>query len=196
MPRVPGVSSWHVARGGLDSWPKNAGGYARMPGSLGQSPSMGDVRRGRPLDGGQVRFLVPAGPTVEYTPWRHRNGGHSPPYHYCLRAGRCRDTVAFTCQSSPFCRRWGWLRAEQPPGVVINYIPSRTQVYIGSPGIAVLPNGDYLAKHDEFGPKSTEKTMPSRRSFGRSTAGCRGGTSPPSRACTGPASSSIRATRT
>jgi hypothetical protein len=49
--------------------------------------------------------------------------------------------------------------AEQPPGVVINYIPSRTQVYVGSPGIAVLPNGHYLAKHDEFGPKSTENTV-------------------------------------
>jgi hypothetical protein len=45
---------------------------------------------------------------------------------------------------------------EQPPGVVINYIPSKSQVYVGSPGIAVLPSGEYLAKHDEFGPKSTE----------------------------------------
>jgi hypothetical protein len=49
--------------------------------------------------------------------------------------------------------------AEEPPGVVINYIPSSTQVYVGSPGIAVLPNGHYLAKHDEFGPKSTENTV-------------------------------------
>ncbi|HSW00225.1 MAG TPA: hypothetical protein VLI39_08645 [Sedimentisphaerales bacterium] len=45
---------------------------------------------------------------------------------------------------------------EQPPGVVINHIPAQSQVYVGSPGIAVLPDGDYLAKHDEFGPKSTE----------------------------------------
>jgi len=45
---------------------------------------------------------------------------------------------------------------EQPPGVVINYIAAQSQIYVGSPGIAVLPNGDYLAKHDEFGPKSTE----------------------------------------
>ena len=49
--------------------------------------------------------------------------------------------------------------AERPPGVVINYIPSATQIYVGSPGIAVLPNGHYLAKHDEFGPKSTENTI-------------------------------------
>jgi len=52
----------------------------------------------------------------------------------------------------------GGSAAEQPPGVVISYIPSRTQIYVGSPGIAVLPNGHYLAKHDEFGPKSTENT--------------------------------------
>jgi hypothetical protein len=49
--------------------------------------------------------------------------------------------------------------AEEPPGVVINCIPSQMQVYVGSPGIAVLPNGHYLAKHDEFGPKSTENTV-------------------------------------
>ncbi len=48
---------------------------------------------------------------------------------------------------------------EQVPGVVINHIPSSTGVYIGSPGIAVLPNGQYLAKHDEFGPRSTEQGL-------------------------------------
>jgi hypothetical protein len=52
----------------------------------------------------------------------------------------------------------GRANCEEPPGVIINYIPSRTQIYVGSPGIAVLPNGHYLAKHDEFGPKSTENT--------------------------------------
>ncbi len=46
---------------------------------------------------------------------------------------------------------------EEPPGVVINHISPQSQVYVGSPGIAVLPNGNYLAKHDEFGPKSTEQ---------------------------------------
>jgi hypothetical protein len=53
----------------------------------------------------------------------------------------------------------GGTATEQPPGVVINYIASATQIYVGSPGIAVLPNGHYLAKHDEFGPKSTENTV-------------------------------------
>jgi hypothetical protein len=43
-----------------------------------------------------------------------------------------------------------------PPGVVINHIPKSAEKYIGSPSICILPNGDYIASHDEFGPKSTE----------------------------------------
>lgn len=43
-----------------------------------------------------------------------------------------------------------------PPGVVINHIPKSQEKYIGSPSICILPNGDYVASHDEFGPKSSE----------------------------------------
>jgi hypothetical protein len=42
------------------------------------------------------------------------------------------------------------------PGVVVDYIPASTQTYIGSPSICVLPNGDYVASHDHFGPATTE----------------------------------------
>lgn len=47
-------------------------------------------------------------------------------------------------------------REIQPPtclskGVVINYSPASTRAYIGSPSIAVLPNGRYVASHDYFG---------------------------------------------
>ena len=56
------------------------------------------------------------------------------------------------------------LRAGEPPkpdhsrvpGVVVAYSPQASGVYIGSPGIVILPDGAYLAKHDEFGPRSTE----------------------------------------
>ena len=41
------------------------------------------------------------------------------------------------------------------PGVVIDYIPAETKRYIGSPSIAILPNGHYIASHDVFGPGST-----------------------------------------
>ncbi len=44
--------------------------------------------------------------------------------------------------------------ADEVPGVVIDYQAAETGKYIGSPSIAVLPNGDYVASHDIFGPKS------------------------------------------
>jgi hypothetical protein len=44
----------------------------------------------------------------------------------------------------------------QIPGVVVDHSPASSGVYLGSPGIAVLPGGEYLAKCDEFGPGSTQ----------------------------------------
>ncbi len=46
----------------------------------------------------------------------------------------------------------------QVPGTVIDYSPAAAEIYIGSPSLAVLPDGAYLASHDEFGPKSAEFT--------------------------------------
>jgi len=43
-----------------------------------------------------------------------------------------------------------------PPGVVIDYSPAASGLYIGSPSIVILPDGAYLASHDFFGPKSEE----------------------------------------
>jgi len=50
------------------------------------------------------------------------------------------------------------LPTDQPvvPGVVIDHSPASSGIYIGSPSLAVLPNGHYVASHDEFGPKTTE----------------------------------------
>jgi hypothetical protein len=53
----------------------------------------------------------------------------------------------------------GVLRAAEPPvvpGVIIDHSPASSGIYIGSPSLAVLTNGAYVASHDEFGPKSTE----------------------------------------
>ena len=41
------------------------------------------------------------------------------------------------------------------PGVVIDHSPASSRQYIGSPSIAVLPDGSYVASHDFFGPGST-----------------------------------------
>ncbi len=38
------------------------------------------------------------------------------------------------------------------PGTVIAHSPASTKKYIGSPSITILPNGDYVASHDYFGP--------------------------------------------
>ena len=42
--------------------------------------------------------------------------------------------------------------AEAPPGVVIDFSPTADKQYIGSPSIAVLPDGTYVASHDFFSP--------------------------------------------
>lgn len=44
----------------------------------------------------------------------------------------------------------------KPPGVVVDHLSKETGKYIGSPGLCILPDGTYVASHDEFGPKSTE----------------------------------------
>lgn len=40
---------------------------------------------------------------------------------------------------------------DRPPGIVIDQISAETKRYIGSPSIAVLSNGAYIASHDVFG---------------------------------------------
>lgn len=51
------------------------------------------------------------------------------------------------------------LEQERPtapaPGIVVDYFPASSRSYIGSPSLVILPNGDYLASHDLFGPGST-----------------------------------------
>jgi hypothetical protein len=41
--------------------------------------------------------------------------------------------------------------AEGPPGVVIDHSNDPADLFFGSPSLAVLPNGDYVASHDLFG---------------------------------------------
>ena len=44
------------------------------------------------------------------------------------------------------------------PGVVIDHQPASGKQYVGSPSIAILPDGTYVASHDFFGPASSEWT--------------------------------------
>ncbi|WP_193214857.1 sialidase family protein [Luteolibacter marinus] len=58
--------------------------------------------------------------------------------------------------------------APLPPGTVIHHSPASSKRYIGSPALCVLPNGDYLASHDYFGPASNEHVRATGRLY-RST---------------------------
>ncbi|MBN1853178.1 MAG: exo-alpha-sialidase [Pirellulales bacterium] len=51
------------------------------------------------------------------------------------------------------------------PGVVVYNSPASSKIYLGSPGIAILPDGAYLMKCDEFGPGSTEHERAVSRVF-------------------------------
>lgn len=44
------------------------------------------------------------------------------------------------------------------PGVVIAHSPASSKAFIGSPSLAILPNGTYVASHDLFGPGSAWRT--------------------------------------
>jgi hypothetical protein len=57
------------------------------------------------------------------------------------------------------------------PGVVIDHLAASSGTYVGSPSIAILANGDYLATHDNFGPKSNEHVAATTRVFGSSDKG-------------------------
>jgi hypothetical protein len=54
------------------------------------------------------------------------------------------------------------------PGVVVNHSPKSSGKYVGSPSIVILPNGDYVASHDLFGPNSNQGSSPTSKIF-RST---------------------------
>jgi hypothetical protein len=57
------------------------------------------------------------------------------------------------------------------PGTVIHYSPAASGLYIGSPSLALLTNGDYLVSHDYFGPKSAEHECPTVQLFRSSDKG-------------------------
>ncbi len=63
-----------------------------------------------------------------------------------------------------FLISWIFVTA-QVPGSVVAYSPAASSLYIGSPSICILSNGDYLASHDLFGPKSNEFERPNSRIY-------------------------------
>ena len=45
------------------------------------------------------------------------------------------------------------------PGVAVDHQTKEDRLFIGSPGLTILPSGAYLAKSDEFGPGSSKDTF-------------------------------------
>lgn len=58
-----------------------------------------------------------------------------------------------------------------PPGIVINHSSATSGLYIGSPSIAILTNGNYVASHDFFGPQSKEDVQATTLVFRSSDKG-------------------------
>ena len=54
---------------------------------------------------------------------------------------------------------------DKVPGTIIAHSPAASGIYIGSAGIACLHDGTYLAKHDEFGPKTAEHESATTRVY-------------------------------
>jgi hypothetical protein len=54
-----------------------------------------------------------------------------------------------------------------PPGIVIDQSSDWENIYLGSPSIAVLPDGTYVASHDYFGPGTSYDTCAVFRSTDR-----------------------------
>ncbi|MGO3807331.1 MAG: sialidase family protein [Sphingobacterium sp.] len=63
--------------------------------------------------------------------------------------------MLFYCMCVCFCLPVV-LFAQGVPGNVVVHEPATSRKYIGSPSLAILPNGDYVASHDFFGPESSE----------------------------------------
>lgn len=69
----------------------------------------------------------------------------APPLHAIKRlliASLCASCTATAAPAQP---------VPAPPGDVIAHSRAATRVYLGSPSLAVLPNGDYVASFDTFG---------------------------------------------
>lgn len=64
-----------------------------------------------------------------------------------LIAALCMSYAAMAAHAAP---------VPAPPGEVIAHSPAATRVYLGSPSLAVLPNGDYVASFDTFGPAAPQ----------------------------------------
>lgn len=83
------------------------------------------------------------------------------PVDFAIVRTRCRLRV-IGCVFACLLPLAGSTRAQSgpPPGVVVATSPDPDRAYIGTPAIAILPDGSYVAAHDFFGrnPELTDRT--------------------------------------
>jgi len=111
--------------------------------------------------GGPAREIDGGGNTGKFT----MDDTHAEPKGY-LAATQTPDNVIHLISSKQhYAFNLAWLTQNSKtshkadskvPGVVIDHSPAESRRYIGSPSIAMLPNGSYVASHDFFGPGSKE----------------------------------------
>lgn len=68
--------------------------------------------------------------------------------HYSSKTGIYRLVIAVLIASASDLN----IARATPPGTVVDFSNPISQIYLGNPSIAILPNGDYVVSHDLFGP--------------------------------------------
>ncbi len=106
---------------------------------------------------------------IVYHRWDQKTGDG--PYHGTRQI--CIDRVNYDADGLilPILMSDANERPAKAPGIVIDHSPASSGIYIGSPSLAILPDGDYVASHDEFGPKSTSTKSAVTRIFKSSDRG-------------------------
>src|SRR5262245_14124619 len=82
-----------------------------------------------------------------------------------IRSGAYVLLIHLTAASVSHAAPPGSESASRVPGVVIDHVPAASGTYVGSPSIAILPTGEYIASHDLFGPQSNEHKSATTRIF-------------------------------
>ncbi len=117
--------------------------------------------------GGQAKKLDGGGNTGSFT----MDETHAEPRGYLAATQTPNGLIHLISSKQYYVFNLAWIKEFTPtiglekpqtpdyssvPGVVIDHSPAATGKYLGSPSLAVLPNGYYIASHDYFGPQTKE----------------------------------------
>ncbi len=110
-------------------------------------------------DGGPAREIDGGGNTGKFT----MDATHAEPKGYLSAAQTPDGLIHLISSKQHYVFNLLWIQSglgrtdhSRVPGVVIDYSPAQSGRYIGSPSLAVLSSGSYVASHDYFGPATKE----------------------------------------